>query len=301
MTVLIVGAGRDEHARAVEAAVTERGMPATIFDTHAFPGELSISLGADPASIEIAGERVSPSAVYIRDLGLDPVGIADQMSADWRRAQAAMRERGELVLSIVHRWEALGIPIYNPLSAFPRITKPFQLALLARAGLPVPDTLWTNDPAAVVRFAEGRRVAYKPVAGGAFTRILEPRDLDRLGALKNAPVCFQELLPGTDVRVFVVDGRVAAACEIEAGATDFREDERGITSVPPNPELDRICVRACEVLGLRFTGMDLKADASGKLKILELNPSPMFLGFDRKSGSNVLGALATALSRPAAA
>ena len=44
--------------------------------------------------------------------------------------------------------------------------------------------------------------------------------------------------------------------------------------------------------------MDLKADATGALKILELNPSPMFLGFDRKSGSNILGALCDALAAP---
>ena len=39
------------------------------------------------------------------------------------------------------------------------------------------------------------------------------------------------------------------------------------------------------MLGLRWSGIDLKADAAGTLKFLELNPSPMFLGFDRNAGT----------------
>ena len=45
------------------------------------------------------------------------------------------------------------------------------------------------------------------------------------------------------------------------------------------------------MLGLRFTGIDLKADAAGTLKFLELNPSPRFLGFDADAGTGTLDAL----------
>ena len=48
--------------------------------------------------------------------------------------------------------------------------------------------------------------------------------------------------------------------------------------------------------GLRFTGMDLKETADGTPKILELNPSPMFLGFDHMGGTDVQGALVAALA-----
>jgi len=302
MTVVVVAPGADEHARAVVERLQASGVAARLFDTHRFPGELRISLGADPAAIDLDGERVVPSSVYVRDLGLDAAGqharLDDAMAGDWRRTMAALRERADFVLSIVHRWEALGIPVYNPLSAFPRITKPYQLALLAAADLPVPDSLWTNDPDAVRRFAAGRRIAYKPVAGGALTKELLASDLEpaRLDRLRASPVCFQELLGGRDVRVYIVDGKVACAIEIGTGAIDFRQDEQSHTRFEPDAELRRICTRATEVLGLRFTGMDLKADAAGRLKILELNPSPMFLGFDRRAGSDILGALCAALA-----
>ena len=56
-----------------------------------------------------------------------------------------------------------------------------------------------------------------------------------------------------------------------------------------------LCVRATAALGLRFTGMDLKADRHGELKILELNPSPMFLGFEALASVDITGPLCDAL------
>ena len=41
--------------------------------------------------------------------------------------------------------------------------------------------------------------------------------------------------------------------------------------------------------------MDLKADHDGRYRILELNPSPMFLGFDRLAGTDICGAFGRAL------
>jgi glutathione synthase/RimK-type ligase-like ATP-grasp enzyme len=301
-TVVIVSPPGDLHAQAVRDRLLQRGTGAVLLDTAAFPGALRISLGHELDDIEVDGRRVTPSAVYVRDLAANPIGAGEALDAelrrDWRRAMAALRERSDFVLSILHRWEQLGIPIYNPLSAYPRVTKPYQLALLAQAGLPVPATRWTNDPDAVRGFAAARRVAYKPVSGGAVTRELGERDLEdaRLGRLRAAPVCFQELLPGPDLRVYVVDGEVAASIRIISDALDFRQHEQAMDAFPLDGALRSMCVRATAVLGLRFTGMDLKLDGHGAPRILELNPSPMFLGFDARAGTDVLGALTAALA-----
>jgi signal transduction histidine kinase len=71
--------------------------------------------------------------------------------------------------------------------------------------------------------------------------------------------------------------------------------EEAIEPVSLPQEVDAQCVKAADVLGLRYTGMDLKADARGRLCILELNPSAMFLGFDRMAGTDVGGELVNAL------
>jgi glutathione synthase/RimK-type ligase-like ATP-grasp enzyme len=168
---------------------------------------------------------------------------------------------------------------------------------LAAAGLPVPTTLWSNDPEAVKRFCGERESIYKPTAGGAATRKVETKDLtdERLARLGAAPVCFQELLPGDDVRVYVIDGRVLCALRLVTDAIDFRQNEQHIEAVALADEVARQCVRAAEVIGLRFTGMDIKGDREGRYKILELNPSAMFLGFERRTGVDILGPLCDAL------
>jgi len=304
-TVIIIAPGTDPHATAVRDRLTAMAVDAVLLDPGRFPGELRIALGEAPEDIVIDGRRIDARSVYIRDLALNPTGSAStaadldgEMQRDWRRTMAALRERSDFVLALLHRWEQLGTPIYNPLSAYPRITKPYQLALLAAAGLPVPASCWTNDPEEVRRFARGRRVAYKPVAGGAATQELQPRDLEpaRLACLGAAPVCFQELLPGLDLRIYVVDGEVVTAIEIESDALDFRQHERSMKVRTLDDGLRRACERATAILGLRFTGMDVKFDARGAPRILELNPSPMFLGFDARCGTDIAGALAAALA-----
>jgi glutathione synthase/RimK-type ligase-like ATP-grasp enzyme len=161
----------------------------------------------------------------------------------------------------------------------------------------VPRTLWSNDPDEVARFSRQGPVIYKPVSGGARTRKLTVADLqpERLAKLSAAPVTFQELLPGDDVRVYVIDGRIRARLRIITQEIDFRQAEESIERIELPAEVDAQCIRAAKILGLRYTGMDLKADCDGKYHILELNPSAMFLGFDRMAGTDVCGDLANAL------
>lgn len=302
--VLLVGAEHDDHVAALREALRARGHEPLLFDSLGFPSGARLALGEALDDIRLDGRPLArPAAIYMRSLYLSPlsylVDAAEDMQANWRTTLVIFKEKGELLLSLLRRWEALGVPMFNSLSASDATRKPWQLATLAAAGLPVPRTLWSNDPAAVRAFAAGQRVAYKPVAGGAATRELRPEDLSdaRLARLANAPVTFQELLPGEDLRIFVLEGRLLAVLGIEVadGALDYRQHESAIASRPNDPDLERLALRATQALGLRFTGMDLKRAADGAWRILELNPSPMFLGFDQRAGTNILGALADAL------
>ncbi len=141
------------------------------------------------------------------------------------------------------------------------------------------------------------------MAGGASTRRVSPDDLsdERLSRLEAAPVCFQELLPGDDVRVYVIDGRVVCALRIVTEAIDFRQNEQAIELIEISEEVKAQCILATATLGLRFTGMDIKGDREGSYKILELNPSPMFLGFEARAGVDIKGPLCDALVSHASA
>lgn len=302
--VLIVGSHEDEHVAAVVRRLAELGVDSFVVDTLTFPERTRISLTEALDGITVDGRLVGrPAAVYLRQLHAHPlasgVEAAEELEEDWLTTLIAFREKATLLTGLLARWETLGVPIYNPPSSEWRNAKPVQLGLLRAAGLPVPETLWTNDAEAVRRFASGRRVAYKPVAGGAATRELSAADLtpERLAALETAPVTFQELLSGEDVRVYVLDGEIIAALRITSNALDFRQNEASIESIPLPPEVAQQCLKAAEVCGLRWTGMDLKRSADGTLKFLELNTSAMFLGFDARAGTNILDRLAEAFAR----
>lgn len=300
--IVLVGSLNDEHIAAVAETLQGLGHEPFVLDALRFPEELRISLGAPRSSIDIDGVALArPAAVYLRSVYQDPVAYGvdadDAMSANWRRTMMAFRERGTLLSALIQRWEHAGVPTYNPPSSRGNITKPYQIALLHDAGLPVPLSLWTNDPQKVRELCREREVIYKPVAGGASTRRVEDEDLadERLAALAAAPVCFQELLPGDDIRVYVIDGRVACALRIVTDAIDFRQNEQRVEMIELPDDVMQQCIRATALLGLRFTGMDLKGDRHGQLKILELNPSPMFLGFDNLAGSDIRLAFCRAL------
>lgn len=306
--IVIIGSLADDHARAIHDGLRERGHEPFVLDALRFPEELSLALGEAPDDIVIDGRRLGrPAAAYVRGLYQSPAAFGvdadDAMKDDWRRTLAAFRERSTLLAAVLLRWEQRGTAFYNPSLAANNVTKPYQLALLQAAGLPVPATLWSNDPEAVSRFCREREAIYKPVSGGAMTRRVTPKDLEpeRLQRLRSAPVCFQELLPGEDIRVYVLDGRVVCAMRIVTGAIDFREDEQHIEPIEISHALAAQCIRAAEVIGLRYTGMDLKADRDGAYKILELNPSAMFLGFEFHAGVDIKGPLCDALASHASA
>ncbi|MDQ4125116.1 MAG: hypothetical protein M3134_05900 [Actinomycetota bacterium] len=306
--VVLVGSPRDAHVEALHADLAERGVDVVVADTLAFPDDYLISLGHELDAVTIGGRAAGhPAAVYVRDTYVHPlsfgVDAADEMDQDWRRTLVAFREKGQMLVPLLTRWTELGIPMYNPASNDWRNSKGFQIAALHQAGLPVPRTVWTNDPDEVRRFAGGGRVVYKPVAGGAATRELGPEDLtdERLRTLKGAPVTFQELLEGDNYRVYCLDGRVIAQIRVTSKEIDFRQNEDVVEETELAPEVQEQCLKAAEVIGMRWTGMDLRADTSGRLKFLELNSSPMFLGFDARAGTKIRETLVGRLAEHAEA
>ena len=302
--VVIVGPADDAHVAAVSQRVRSLGAEALIVDAGRFPSMLRMTLGEALDDVVIDGMQVRPCAVYVRHVGTgarQAAGVAACDSAAGRfRDWLVGRERGDMLTAMLGRWEHRGVPLYNGLAASLRMTKPFQLSLLGEAGLPVPPTRWSNDPGAVRTFAAGARVAYKPVSGGAATRELVADDLapSRLDLLSRAPVTFQRLLPGEDIRVYVLDGEVIAAIRIVTRALDFRGNEERCVEIELPEDVRGQCVCAAHVIGLRFTGLDLKRDAAGTLRFLELNGSPMFLGFDARAGTHIAGHLAARLASP---
>lgn len=104
---------------------------------------------------------------------------------------------------------------------------------------------------------------------------------------------FQEFIPADfDVRVIVIGGRVLGAIKRQAVRRgEFRHNISlggRATEIKISPKMARDAIKACEVLGFDFGGVDfITHKKTGKTYILEVNRSPGFEGFMKATGINL--------------
>jgi hypothetical protein len=303
MTVLLVGPAGDAELGSVRSALEQRGATSEVLDTGQFPGgSLAYWQTGDErirwGETTVSGPEDLRSA-FVRPLGLDP-RVDDGEETLERRPVSYLnqiREFRALLESVLRSLADRGVPIINDERAgLLGAAKPYQHHRFERAGIPVPDSLATNDPAELERFvAETDRVVYKPVAGGGHARELDATDLepDRLERLSNSPVLFQERLTGENIRCYVLDETVVASVRIESDALDYRTTDHTVTAIDPGDRVAQAAVEATAALDLRFAGVDIVADE--EFAVLEANSAPMFATVDERAGTDVVGALADAL------
>ncbi|MFC0396449.1 ATP-grasp domain-containing protein [Paenibacillus mendelii] len=298
----IIGARNERHCIYLADELRQQGAEPLIMDNTLlqpfpltlWPGKNSYHTHEREHSLE------EMHAFYLRALFLptpafDARAVEAQIREEGYVAYAAQRERYATWLSWLKCLPLQDKLLVNPVDTLLlHFAKPYQLEMLRQASIPVPDTLVTGNGAHVRAFANRRSIVYKPVAGGAHCQQLTEQDLqpERLEALAQAPVLFQEFVEGQDIRVFVLDSQVIAAFEIESEGIDYRTGSAKVTPVSITDELSDLCIRACKTLGLVFSGVDLKQRSDGSVILIECNPSPMFEGFDRHAHIPIVSQLA---------
>ena len=190
-----------------------------------------------------------------------------------------------------------------------------QLRIAASAGLRVPRTLVTNDPAAAREFFaenEGETVAklLRPLdismdAANSFVYTNRVREEDLAGAeaLRHSPMVFQELIPKAfELRVVCVADRVFTgaldASGTSRGHTDWRraapeECRWQQTQLPA--EVGSSLRILMSKLGLVFGAIDLICTPSGEHVFLEVNPSGEWGMLERDLGLPISEAIAETL------
>ncbi len=297
MTVLILTDPGDEHAQHMASYLRTQGARVKFLHCEDFPHRLQVVLRPEPWEgffVFPDGEQVGfeqVEAVYWRTLGqFPPAALPDP-----EQALIAHNDTRSLFESLLMELRCRWVNGWQAFELHQR--KPAALARVARLGVPVPATLIGNHAPSVVQFAQQHpQVVFKPVQGGAFAERLRPDHLqeENLRSLTYAPVTLQEEVPGENVRVFVAGKRVMA-CRILAHSLDYREDpDPKILPLELSPQQRQQCLQVAQTLHLLWTGMDFRLRPDGTLVFLEANPSPMFLGFEQRSGlplTEALGAL----------
>jgi hypothetical protein len=292
MTILILGNETEDHARFIFDKLTQKGASPVYLDTMAFPltSRLSFEPGIplkgffkpDAQTQAIPFEAIQ--SVYWRTFN----GIQTSHITDPFLQNTAYREIDSALGSWMRNMTTEALWVNPPEAIELHRYKGHQLQLMKTLGLRIPETVFTNDPDTVLEFYERmhQNVIYKPVLGGAHTQKIKPEDLapERLSELKDAPVQFQELIPGVDIRVYKV-GEALFAAEIQSETLDFR-DHPGAPIVPVDlpDDIAQQCLEMAEVFQLVLSGIDLRRTPDGEYVFIEANPSPMFQYFESVSG-----------------
>lgn len=312
MTVLILASEFDVSADQMVLALRDREVPVCRIDTMWFPSQLRID--AYLREGRWLGRLRTPG----RDIELEG------LRSVWYRSPATFQFPPEL--SPAERHHAFLEAKYGlggVLSSLPVLwvnhparaaaaSKPVQLATAARCGLPVPETLITNEPAAVRRFATcgatvtkmlgANHIAEQGARKITFTRLLSGDALDDLRGINVTTHQFQRWAPKQyDARVIAIGDRLFAFA-IHAGSAasyvDFRADYNALSYEPIELPADVSVgiTRFLAMLGLAYGAFDFVVSPEGSYSFLECNAAGQFGWLEARTGSPLTEALADLLA-----
>lgn len=220
-------------------------------------------------------------------------------------------EQVVLRMNLLAMAEHAGVAVVNPARAIEcAVDKGLTSLKLAQAGLPIPSTgICESCEQAVELFHQlGKDVVVKPIFGAEGRGILRVTDeemawrtfrtLERL----QAAIYVQKFITGNtgDLRVLVLDGKVIASMKRFPADGDFRSNaaQQGTASAWEASESEAIlALKAAEVTGCVFAGVDLMYDTDRQLQIIEVNAVPGWKSLQKHTSIDVPDTLVTWLEQ----
>ncbi len=175
-----------------------------------------------------------------------------------------------------------------------------SVQILARAGVGIPKTVFSRETASVndlIEQAGGTPLIIKVARGTHGNGVVLAETKKAAEAVMQAfyvegvNFLVQEFIAesaGTDIRAFVVGGKVVASMKRQSLDDDFRSNlHQGGEGTPVKltDEERKVAQKAAKALGLSVCGVDLMRSDKGPL-VLEVNPSPGF-GIETVTDRNV--------------
>lgn len=204
--------------------------------------------------------------------------------------------------AVVRQFEMADIYTPNSSDAISRSRDKLEsMQLLSRAGVGLPTTSFahsTQDIDGLLEVVGGPPVVVKLLEGtqGLGVVLAETRKAAEsvIGAFRqmNANILVQQFVKeaaGSDLRAFVVGGKVVAAMKRTGAPGDFRSNlHRGGTAeaIKLTPKERATAVRAAKTMGLGIAGVDMLPSTDGPM-VLEVNSSPGLEGIEGASGIDV--------------
>ncbi|MFB2120228.1 30S ribosomal protein S6--L-glutamate ligase [Parapedobacter sp. 2B3] len=204
--------------------------------------------------------------------------------------------------AIVRQFEVMGVISANPSQAITRSRDKLRcMQILSGAGLGLPITGFarrTHDVDDLIKMVGGPPLVIKLLEGTqgigvvlAETKKAASSVIEAFYGLGNN-ILIQEYIKesrGTDIRAFVVDGKVVGAMKRTAKEGEFRSNlHRGGTAelIKLNKTERETAIRAAKELGLTVCGVDMLPSDRGPL-VLEVNSSPGLEGIEKATNKDI--------------
>jgi ribosomal protein S6--L-glutamate ligase len=207
-------------------------------------------------------------------------------------------------LAVLRQFEMQGVWPLNESVAIGRSRDKLRaLQLLARDGIGLPVTAFAFDPkeaGEVIRLAGGAPVVIKLLEGtqgiGVVLADTERSAVSVIEAFRTADVniLVQEFIKeagASDLRAFVIGGKVVAAMERSGAEGEFRSNlHRGGSARKARitPEERSTAIRAARAMGLNVCGVDMLRSNHGPV-VMEVNSSPGLEGIEAATGLDIAG------------
>jgi ribosomal protein S6--L-glutamate ligase len=209
-------------------------------------------------------------------------------------------------LAVLRQFEMGGVWPLNESVAIGRSRDKLRsMQIFAKHGLGLPVTAFAHDPKQtdeVLKIVGGAPVVIKLLEGtqgiGVVLADTERSAKSVVEAFRgaNVNILVQEFIKeagSSDIRVFVVGGKVVASMMRTGAEGDFRSNlHRGGTAktIKITPEERSTAIRAAKVMGLNVAGVDLLRANHGPV-IMEVNSSPGLEGLEGATGLDVAGTI----------
>ena len=217
--------------------------------------------------------------------------------------------------AIVRQFEMQNIFTANESQAIVRSRDKLRcLQLLSRAGIGIPKTVFADHSREVedlIKRVGGAPLVIKLLEGtqgiGVVLAETEKGAKSIIEAFydQEINILVQEFIAeakSSDIRAFVVDGKVVGSMMRTGKAGDFRSNlHRGGTAriIELSKEEEMAAIEAAKVLGLRIAGVDMLRSSRGPL-IIEVNSSPGLKGIETATGIGIADAIIEFVERYAA-
>lgn len=303
--ILFAGVPSEPPLALAIASAERLGLPHRVFNQrHVQHADLATGWrGGQPWGrlATVDGEMALETAAGLYLRAVDPAAIPELRPHPRRAGDPTALARAQAVTELLYEWTAVapGRIANRPQAMGANGSKPYQAQAIRAAGLKVPATLITNDPAELAAFCAAHgRIIYKSTSGiRSIVKEWRPDTGPDPERLRRLPTQFQAFVPGQNVRVHIVgDGPGAAvfAHRIVSDAVDYRYagDDDLDTDLEPMDLPDPIaaaCRRAAT--GLALAGIDLKITPDGDCYCFEVNPCPAYSYYQQATGQMISDAL----------